>query len=451
MKKRLLATVLAAGMVLSCVGCGGATDTASASASASESAAASVEASADAASSEESAPAASGESIDLEMWCIATESDSNRHSYEAAIADVTAAHPEINFTWEAIENQAYKTKIKAAVAADEMPDIFFTWSCAFLGDFVSAGKVYCMDEAYQGFASELPEVMLGNTTYDGKHYGVPLTMNIVGMFANMDLLAQVGYTEVPGTYEDFIACCDALKAAGIIPLGCSGKETWCVTEYLESVIEKSIGADELNDIFLGRATWNNQGVADAVDTFQKLVNDGYFDPEGIALSNDEVKANFMAGKYAFYMNGTWNCADFAANADFGSKVKVAEFPVINADKASLGMLIGGPSDTLAVAASSAHAAEAAQFTFELGKEICHYGYLDGCGLPAWTPYYDTSAINPLTQAVSEICANAKTYVLFGDTAQNADDANTYLSYVDQVYGCAIDGAGFIAGLANDIR
>ena len=392
----------------------------------------------------------SGDSCDLTMWCIATESDSNRHSYEAAIDEVTKAHPEVNFTWEATENEAYKTKIKAAVAADEMPDIFFTWSCAFLGDFVEAGRVYCLDETYKNFSSELPEVMMANSTYDGKHYGVPLTMNIVGLFANMDILASVGYNEVPGTYEEFMACCDDLVAAGIIPFGCSGKETWCVTEYLESVIEKSCGADALNDIFLGRATWNNPDVASAVDTFQAMVTNGYFDPNGIALSNDEVKANFMAGKYAFYMNGTWNCADFAAS-DFGKSVKVSEFPVINADKASLGQLIGGPSDTLAVAASSKHAAEAAQFTFELGRAICHYGYLDGCGLPAWTPNYDTSSVNALTNAVSDICANAKAYVLFGDTAQNADDANTYLSYVDKVYGCAIDGQGFVEGLANDIR
>ena len=305
-----------------------------------------------------------------------------------------------------------------------------------------------MDEVYEQFKDQLPEVMMGNVTFGGSKYGVPLTMNIVGLFANMDLLAEVGYEEVPGTYEEFIACCDALKAEGIIPFGCSGKETWCVTEYLESVIEKSCGADALNDIFLGRATWDNADVASAVDTFQGLVNNGYFDPDGIALTNDEVKANFIAGKYAFYMNGTWNCADFAAQPDLN--VQVSEFPVINADKSQLGELIGGPSDTLAVAASSPNAEVAAQFCMELGRAICHYGYLDGCGLPAWTPDYDTSNINPLTVAVSEICANAQTYVLFGDTAQNADAANTYLSYVDQVYGCQIDGAGFVAGLAKDI-
>ena len=395
--------------------------------------------------------AKAGGKVKLEMWCIATESDSNRHSYEEAIKVVTAAHPEIEFTWEAFENQSYKTKIKAAVAADEMPDIFFTWSCAFIGDFVDAGRVYCLDDEYKNFSGELDVKMLGNTTFNGKHYGVPLTMNIVGLFANMDLLKQVGYTEVPGTYDDFIACCDKLIAKGIIPFGCAGKETWCVTEYLESVIEKSCGAKTLDDIFMGRASWNNKDVANAVDTFQAMVTNGYFDPNGMALSNDEVKANFMAGKYAFYMNGTWNCADFAANAEFFPKVKVAEFPVIDGSKAKLGQLIGGPSDTLAVAQSSKNAAVAAKFAFELGKEICHYGYLDGCGLPAWTPFYDTSSVNGLTRDVQKIVAGADQMVLFGDTAMSADTAQIYLSYVAKVYGKEVNGSEFIAGLASEIK
>ena len=42
-------------------------------------------------------------------------------------------------------------------------------------------------------------------------------------------------------------------------------------------------------------------------------------------------------------------------------------------------------------------------------------------------------------------------VLFGDTAMPADDANVYLDYVSQVYGSEIDGAGFIEGLASDLR
>ena len=37
-----------------------------------------------------------------------------------------------------------------------------------------------------------------------------------------------------------------LKDAGIMPFGCSGSETWCVTEYLEPIIEKYIGYEALN-------------------------------------------------------------------------------------------------------------------------------------------------------------------------------------------------------------
>lgn len=388
--------------------------------------------------------------VTLKMWSIATEQDSNYDAYMKSIDDYKKSHPDVEFSMESTENTAYKTKIKAAVAANDMPDIFFTWSCAFLGDFVSAGRVYCVDEEYKKYASQLPEVMMGNVKYDGKYYGVPTTMNIVGMFCNMELLAKVGYTEVPATYDELIACCDKLVAAGITPFGCSGKETWCVTEYLESIIEKTAGATALNGIFAGRDSWNNPDVAKAVGIFQSMIDKKYFDPAGATLGNNEIKENFMAGKYAFYMNGTWNCADFA-NAGLADKVKVSEFPVIDASKSKLGELIGGPSDTIAVAKSSKNVKEAAECAFELAKGICHYGYLAGAGLPAWTPDYDTSSINPLTKAVSEICANASQYVLFGDTAMSAETAGTYLDYVAKIYSSEISGEDFVAGLTKDIK
>ncbi len=389
------------------------------------------------------------ETTTLTLWCIATESDANRPAYEKAIAELQAAHPEITIKWEAFENQSYKTKIKAAMSdPNSLPDIYFTWAGAFLGDFAEMGTAYCLDEAYKPFADQLPEVMLQNATYGGKHYGVPLTMNIVTLFANMDLLAKAGWDHVPQTYEDLIACCDALVAAGITPFGCAGKETWCVTEYLEPIIEKTIGYEALNEIFAGSSTWNNEGVAAAVTTFQDMINKGYFDPNGMALGNDEVKANFIAGKYAFYQNGSWNCGEVD---DAEGNFQVALFPVMDSEKATYGQVIGGPSDTLAVSAYSKNADLAAQIAFELGRGICHYGYLAGSGLPAWTPDYDTSSVKALVSDVAKIVAESEGMVLFGDTAMSADPANTYLDYVSMVYGCMIDGAGFIEGLAADLQ
>ena len=387
------------------------------------------------------------EKTTLTLWCIATESDSNRIAYEKAIPEIEEAF-NVKIEWEAFENDSYKTKIKST-SAEELPDIFFTWAGAFCGDFATAGKVYCLDEAYAEYADALPDVMTKNATYDGKRYAVPLTMNIVAMFANMDLLAEVGYDKVPETYEDLIACCDALKAKGIIPFGCSGNATWCVTEYLEPIIEKTIGYEELGNIFAGKSTWNNPAIATAVDNFQKMVMGGYFDPEGVTLDNDTVKANFIAGKYAFYQNGTWNCGEIAAAGD---NFQVALFPVMDAEKATYGQVIGGPADSLAVSAAGKDPALAAKVAFALGKKICQYSFIDaGSGLPAWTPDYDTSAVNYLTTDVAAMVAAADGMVLFGDTAMSADPANIYLSYVAKVYGCEIDGAGFVEALTNELQ
>ena len=390
-----------------------------------------------------------GETV-LKLWCIATESDANRPAYLQAIADYEAAHPGVKIEMEAFENESYKTKIKAAMMGgdtDDLPDIFFSWSGAFLGEFVNAGRVQCLDENFKAYADKIPESMLSTTTYEGKHYGVPTTFNIVAMYANMDMLAEVGWDHVPETYEDLTACCDALVAAGKIPFGCAGKETWCVTEYLEPIIIKTIGYQDLNKIFAGEASWNDPDIAKSVSTLQDMIAKGYFDPNGAALGNDEVKANFLAGKTAFYQNGSWNTGEVAA-AEFKSGVGL--FPLMNASRSSYNQTIGGPSDVLAVCSASKNLEAASAAAVELGKEICHYNFLNAVGMPAWAVDYDTSSLPPLLVDIGALVNSCEGLVLFGDTAMAADPAQIYLSYVAQVYGGAIDGEGFVAGLTKDI-
>ena len=286
-----------------------------------------------------SAVAFADEDVTLTLWSIATESDSSHQAFVDAIASFEAAHPGVKIEHVTTANEAYKTKIKAAMSSGEgLPDIFFTWGMGFLGEFVNAGRVYCVDAEYENYKDELPEAMTVNVTYDGKMYGVPYTMSLITLYANMDLLAQVGYDEIPATYEDMMACCEALKAAGIIPFGVSGKELWCLSEYVEPLVIKSIGGQKLRDIYNGEASWNDPGMVKAIEAFQGMVENEYFDPSASALGNDEVKNNFIAGKYAFYQNGSWNNKDIGEQAQFN--VKAGTFPVLDPENAYLYMMIG---------------------------------------------------------------------------------------------------------------
>ena len=381
----------------------------------------------------------------LTLWSIAVEGDSNRAAYLAAIDEFNANNDEYELVMEATENEAYKTKIKAAMSAGkDLPDIFFTWSMSFLGDFVEAGRVYNLDGVLPEYKEELTDTMLANTTYADGHFGVPLTMNVVTMFANMDLLAQVGYEEVPTTYEDLMACCEALKAAGIVPFGVAGKENWCLSEYVEPLLVKTIGADGLKACYEGKASWAQEGVVTAMTCFTEMIEKGYFDENAAALGNEEVKQAFIAGEYAFYQNGSWNCGDIARDAQF--TVKACAFPVV-AEGADLYQFVGGPNDTLAVTTTAKDPELCAKIAFDLGRIIAREGNLNGAGLPAWAVNYDTSSCNALSNQVAEMLSQSTGMVLFGDNFLSADASNTYLDFIAQLFGGAIDAQGFADGMA----
>ena len=396
--------------------------------------------------------AVSDEPIELTIWCLSGEDSSVPDSYMQAIEELKASYPNVTVNAKAFENEEYKVKLKAAGTANDLPDIFYTWSGSFLGDLVNADAVYCLDDVMNKYvkSGDVPKVMLDNTTYNQKRYGIPLNMNVVVLYANMDLLKEAGYTSVPKTIDDLIVCCDKLVEKGITPFGCAG-EPWCISEYFEPIMEKTIGAAALNDVFSGKASFNNEGIAESADMLKSMIEKGYIKASDLELSNGEISGGFIAGDYAFYMNGSWNCGMFSWDSGFSSKVVVAEFPVINSKNSKAGELIGGPSGTLAVSGSSKNTSVAAEYAVALGKLVCKYDYLSGGGLPSWKINYDDSEVDELTKQVAKLCANAKGYVLFGDTAMPGEESDPYLKCLEELVSGNLDGKEFVSRLSKSIR
>ena len=385
------------------------------------------------------------EDVTLNLWTIAVESDSSYQTFIDAIAAFEAAHPGVKINHEPTQNEQYKIKIKAAMSAGtDLPDVFFTWGMGFLGEFVNADRVLCLDEYYDAYKAELPVNMTANATYDGKLFGVPYTMSEVVLFANMELLAQVGYDHIPTTIEEMNECCDKLLEAGITPFGVSGKELWCLSEYLEPLMIKSVGTERLIKMYNGEESWNNPDVIAAVAAFQNMVTKNYFDPNAAALGNDEVKTNFIAGKYAFYQNGSWNCGDIDKSEN-PAKFQAGLFPVLNPDNASLYELIGGPNNTLAVTATTEHKEEAVAAAFELGRAMSDADYKKGANLPCWAPDPEAQ-VSDLVASVADIAAKAEGMVLFGDNFLSADQANTYLDFIGLAYAGEISPEEFAQGM-----
>ena len=165
----------------------------------------------------------SGAETTLTMWTIATESDSFHKPYLQAIEEFEKNHPGVKINMETFENESYKTKIKAAVAANELPDIFFTWAGGFSESFVSSGKVMCLDDYYKNYEKEISKTALANDIYDGKLYGSVTCTPVSVMWYNKEMFKKQG-VEVPATWDDFKAVCKKFIDAGIKPIGTSVKD-----------------------------------------------------------------------------------------------------------------------------------------------------------------------------------------------------------------------------------
>ena len=131
------------------------------------------------------------------------------------------------------ENEGYKTKIKAAAAANELPDIFYTWSHEFLKPMVDAGKVLEVSRYYSDdFQSHLNDAMMKGIQFDGGTYALPLDSSVAMVYYNMEMMDRYGL-EIPVTWDEFIQVCQTFVDNGITPMPVGGNEPWTIAMYYD--------------------------------------------------------------------------------------------------------------------------------------------------------------------------------------------------------------------------
>ena len=67
---------------------------------------------------------------------------------------------------------------------------------------------------------------LGLYAKDGKQYGAPFDLGMVGFWYNKAQFATAGITAPPATWDEFLTDVGKLKDAGITPIALGGKDKW---------------------------------------------------------------------------------------------------------------------------------------------------------------------------------------------------------------------------------
>ena len=80
----------------------------------------------------------------LHKW---PEPDNARY-FQAVVKAFETANPNVTIRMEAVADDPYKDKIRVVMASGNIPDIYFSWSGAYAGQFVRAGRAMDLTPAF---------------------------------------------------------------------------------------------------------------------------------------------------------------------------------------------------------------------------------------------------------------------------------------------------------------
>ncbi len=199
-------------------------------------------------------------------------------------------------------------KIQVAIAAGDGPDVSDTFS-SLTAAYAAKGILEPLDSYIKRDDYSIGDFMesaIESTTYEGKIYALPISVNLMMLFYNKDLLAEAGYTRPPETdvemLEYAIKMTKTDKQGNITVLGFPDFPEVYYKEYMAYPLGGSF-ADSA-----GNLTPDNIGVRKAMELIKNYREKFTLDSVlAINSSGGYMSAAdpFITGRQALRIDGPW--------------------------------------------------------------------------------------------------------------------------------------------------
>lgn len=241
--------------------------------------------------------------------------DGNAENYKEAVAAFEKKEGiKINDS-SATSDETFKARIETDFQAGSEPDVLFFFNGADANSFIEEGKVVSIDtirEEYPDYASNMNDDLITASLVDDKKYAVPVNGFWEGLFCNTEVLDAAG-VEVPGkdyTWDQFLADCEKIKAAGYAPIAASLGEIphywweYGIFNHTEPGTHQEIPTSVDKD--------NGPAWVSGMEDIKELYENGYFPENTLSAKDDETFALFTGNKAAFLIDGSWKVGGIAA-------------------------------------------------------------------------------------------------------------------------------------------
>ncbi|HHW47752.1 MAG TPA: carbohydrate ABC transporter substrate-binding protein [Clostridiaceae bacterium] len=312
----------------------------------------------------------SGEKYTLTVWYWGEQECPGYKAYmEEIVQRYQKKYPNVTVDAVLQESDTLYSAFRTAESAGEGPDVQFLWGGtldledAWLGNLVPVSD-YITSEQMADIASS----SLAETNWDGKQWGIPAYQIAFGVAYNKKMFADAGLDpENPyETWDEFIACCEALKKAGHTPLGFGLKDGWLPGWFAFYLAQQNL--DSVNDLITcirGDAKYTDPKYSEWLEKVKELVDKGYVNNDIQSLDfyqgqqlleNEQAAMTFHAHPYAVQLEKTMG----------SDTIGFARPPVYG--KGKLATAIAAPCQIYTIPKSAKHKEGAAQFILFLHEE-----------------------------------------------------------------------------------
>ncbi|WP_162463236.1 ABC transporter substrate-binding protein [Paenibacillus psychroresistens] len=238
----------------------------------------------------------------------------------------------------------------------------------------------------------------GGQSNDGTQYLLPSNSVSVVTFYNKKIFADLGLA-IPKTWDEFIAACDKIKAAGIDPIMFGGKDQWPVVMQvmgIEMGANRSSNPDFFAQLKDGKTKFTDPAMLDVFTKYEKMTN--YFQKNAAGLDYGQAPALFAQGKAAMMVDGSWSTSQivdakpaFEVGAFLTPGGNTAEANAIAPTKIGSGFLIYKKSPNQDAAL---------KYLAFLSEKDIYQQYINAAKM--WPVKSDTTLADPLSNEIAQL-------------------------------------------------
>lgn len=369
------------------------------------------------------------------------------HIVDRIVQDYMRLNPHVTLKVDVLDNESYKERLKVLSASNRLPDVGVTWAAGFLEPYVIGKRFAVLDDLMEG---GLKDKFVPGTTeayaVGGRVYAVPLEFNIVPVFYNKRIFAEHGLSE-PASYDEFKEAIRVLREAGVVPIALGNRDRWPGSLWFMYLADRYAGPHALRDAINRTSRFNVPAMKEAAAEIQVLVDMNAFNRGFNGMSSDDGKTEFVNGRAAMFMMGTWELPNLVMDPrvpqDFKDNIGYFKFPLVEEGKSDINSWVGGPGVGLFVAEDSPVKEEAKRFVHYFVEKWGEVSVTDAGIIPATK--VDTTDVDlpPIYIDLMKELQTASNMTLYADVAMKPGAAETHLSLIQSLYGKVVTPEQFI--------